>query len=51
MIKNDEIIAQEWQKNQFDIMHITSGNIELKNIHTNNGMIEGMPNESNQETK
>ena len=35
-IKNDEIIASEWQKDMFDIKHITSGNVHIKHIITNN---------------
>ena len=31
---NDHAIASEWQKNQFDIKQITSGNIDIKDINT-----------------
>ena len=36
-IENDVLIASEWQKQQFDIKHITSGNILLKDIKTKKG--------------
>ena len=40
--QNDTIMAQEWQKNQFDIKHVTSGNIHINDIQTKgNNNFEG----------
>ena len=39
-IVNDKIISHQWQKNQFDIKHITSGNIKLNDIKTKKGAIQ-----------
>ena len=39
-IKNDFIIAQEYQENQFDIKNITLGNIQLNDIETKKGVIK-----------
>ena len=38
--QNDELIAQHFQKNQFDIKHITLGNIKLKDIETKKDIIK-----------
>ena len=42
-IQNDKIIAQNWQKNQIDLIQITNGNIKMGEIHKtlpNNGEIK-----------
>ena len=40
MEQNDELIAQELQKNAFDIKHVTSGDIKLEGIETKKGVIK-----------
>ena len=35
---SDSLIASEWQKNQFDIKHVTSGSVSLKDIMTKGGI-------------